>query len=107
MQTVTVPVDRVSSTAVTSCWLGFAVLKSIQLKTLLPVSWLAEFTALFLCQSLLSLVHCNERSLNTTQLCLSYGCVLIQSENTVWSACSKLRLALSTCEQYRIHSGRP
>ena len=91
MQTVTVPVDRVSSAAVTSCSLGVAVLTTIQLKTLLAVSWLAELTTLFLCQSLLSLVHCNERSLKTTHLCLSYGCVLIQSENTVWSACSDLR----------------
>ena len=105
--TVTVPVDRISSATVTSCSLRVAVLTTIQLKTLIPVSWLAELTALFLFQSLLSLVHCNERSLNTTQLCLSYGCVLIQSENTVWSACSDLRLALSTCEQYRILSGRP
>ncbi|KZR67534.1 MULTISPECIES: hypothetical protein [Prochlorococcus] len=48
MQTVTVPVDRVSSTAVTSCSLGVAVLKTIQLQRLLPVSWLAERTALFL-----------------------------------------------------------
>ena len=71
MQTVTVPVDRVSSTAVTSCSLGVAVLKTIQLKTLIPVSWLAELTALFLFQSLLSLVHGNEGSLKTTQLCLS------------------------------------
>ncbi len=101
-QTVTVPVDRVSSTAVTSCSLGVAALTTIQLNKLIPVSWLAELIALFLFQNLLSLVHCNEGSLNTTQLCLSYRCVLIQSENTVWSACSNLRLALSTCEQYRI-----
>ena len=48
MQTVTVPVDRVSSTAVTSCSLGVAVLTTSQLKTLLAVSWLAELTALVL-----------------------------------------------------------
>ena len=49
VRTVTVPIGLVSSIAVTSYSLGFDALTNIQLNSLLPVSWLAAFTALSLC----------------------------------------------------------